>query len=160
MDERQLLEHAAGMHFIESYNARQRTRFQIIEHRDKPDFLLKDIETEEILGLEVMHLYYDGTEARMMLGRQANTLHGVMTITELIAKLNNDLVEKVAKASKYRFDSRVFLVIRVVSPIFDLADFEIYGDEILIPKPNLFDEIWLLLRNNSTNTFSDLKQIQ
>ena len=70
------------------------------------------------------------------------------------------LESKVAQAAKYHFDGRMSLVIRVASTIFDRMDFDIYGEDIVIPEPNTFDEIWLLFRDAATNAFSDLKQIQ
>jgi len=160
MDERLQLELAACRCFIDSYNVRHGTDFKSVEHRDKPDFLIQDARTREAMGLEVMHLYYDGKEAQMVLGRRSKEPHGPMTLDQLIDKLNSDLVEKVARASKYDFDGRMSLVIRVASPIFDRADFDIYEDDVVVPGPNLFDEIWLLFRDPDTGAFTDLKQIQ
>ncbi len=160
MDERQQLELAASTYFLQSYNARHRTNFQIVEHKDRPDFLVQDAQTGEKMGIEVMHLYFDAKEAQMVLGRRSNELHGVMTISELIAKLNADLAEKIARAAKYNFDGRTLLVIRVASPIFDRADFDMFEDEITVPTLNTFDEIWLLFWDDSSKTYSDLKQMQ
>jgi hypothetical protein len=160
MTERELLESAACTHFLNAYNKRNGTQFAVVDHRDKPDFLIKDSLNGEKLGIEVMHLYYDSKEAKMVLGRQPKELHGTMTISELIAQLNNDLVQKVFQSVKYDFSGPMFLVIRVASPIFDQADFEMFEDEIIVPVPNAFAEIWLLFLEHSTNEYSGLMQIQ
>ena len=160
MDERERLELAACNCFLDSYNTRHQTNFQIVDHRDKPDFLVQNSHTSETLGIEVMHLYHDSKEAQMVLGRRPNELHGVMTISGLIAKLNSDLSEKVERAAKYDFNGKMVLLVRVTSPIFDRQDFDMFEDEIGVPSPNNFVEIWLLFRNQATGTYSDLKQIQ
>jgi len=95
-----------------------------------------------------------------VLGRRPNQLHGVMTISGLIGKLNTDLAEKVERAAKYDFHGKMFLLVRVTSPIFDRKDFDMYEDEISAQKPNNFAEIWLLFRDQTTGTWSALKQIQ
>jgi len=160
MDEKQRLERATCEHFLNEYNERHETKFEIVEHRDKPDFLVQDRATGKKLGIEIIHLYYDSKEAKMVLGRQPNELHGVMNINGLIDKLNADLSEKCSRAAKYDFNEKMSLAIRVASPIFDLNDFEIFGAEVVVPAHNTFAEIWLVFWDQATKTYSALKQIQ
>jgi hypothetical protein len=160
MSEKQDLELAACNYFVGSYNAIHRTNLKLVEHRDKPDCVVHDAVTGEHVGIEVTHLYYDAKEAKMVLGRLPKQVHGVMTITELIEKLNADMAEKTNRAAKYDFEDKLILLIRVASPIFDKQDFEMYGDEIDVPRPNPFAEIWLLFWNQANRTYSDLMQLQ
>lgn len=160
MSEKQDLELAACMYFIDSYNAIHRTNLKLVEHRDKPDCVLRDAVTGEQVGVEVTYLYYDAQEAKMVLGRLSKQLHGVMTISQLIEKLNADMVEKINRAAKYDFEGKLILLIRVASPIFDKQDFEMYADEIDVPRLNTFSEIWLLFWSQASGTYSDLMQLQ
>lgn len=160
MNEKLALELAACTYFIASYNGLHKTKFQIQKHQDRPDFLLKDVDTGEMVGVEVMHLYYDAVEAKMVLGRLSGKLHGVMTISHLIQQLNSDLADKINTAASYDFPGKLILLVRVASPIFDRQDFDMYEDEITVPQPNTIAEIWLLFWDQTTGTYSNLKQIQ
>ena len=160
MSEKQDLELAACMYFIDSYHTIHKANLELVQHRDKPDCVLRDAVTGEQVGVEVTHLYYDGKEAKMVLGRLSKELHGVMTISQLIEKLNADMAEKVNRAAKYDFEGKLILLIRVASPIFDKQDIEMYEDEIAVPKLNTFAEIWLLFWSQASGTYSDLMQLQ
>lgn len=159
MNEKENLEGAACDCFLDSYNATHACKFYIVRHQDKPDFIVQDFESGESLGIEVTHLYFDGKEAKMVLGRQPHELHGVMTLDALIQKLNADLAEKVTRAARYEYVGKLVLLIRVASPIFDKQDFEMYADDICVPELNTFAEIWLLFYSQETKTYSDLMQI-
>lgn len=160
MNEKEKLEFAACTHFLESYNKIQGSGLQLVVHQDKPDCLAKDHRTGERIGIEVTHLYYDATEARMVLGRLPGVLHGVMTLQQLIDKLNSDMAEKANRAANYFFEGKLILLIRVASPIFDKQDFEMYRDDICVPQLNTFAEIWLLFWSQATQSYSDLLQLQ
>lgn len=160
MNENQDLELAACNYFIGAYNAIHHANLEFIEHRDKPDCVLRDAVTGEQVGVEVTHLYYDAKEAKMVLGRLPKQVHGVMTISQLIEKLNADMAEKINRAAKYNFEGKLVLLVRVASPIFDKQDFEMYEDEIDVPELNTFAEIWLLFWSQATGTYSDLMQLQ
>jgi hypothetical protein len=160
MSEKQDLELAACTYFVDSYNAIHRTNLKLVEHIDKPDCVLHDAVTGEQVGVEVTHLYCDAREAKMVLGRLPKQLHGVMTISQLIEKLNADMAEKTNRAAKYAFEGKLILLIRVASPIFDKQDFEMYEDEIDVPRLNTFSEIWLLFWSQASRTYSDLMQLQ
>lgn len=160
MSEKQDLEIAACEYFIASYNAIHQTNLKLVQHSDRPDCVLHNTVTDEQVGVEVTHLYYDAKEAKMVLGRLSKQSHGVMTISQLIEKLNSDMAEKINRAAKYDFEGKLILLIRVASPIFDKQDFDMYEDEINVPKLNTFSEIWLLFWSATNQTYSDLKQLQ
>jgi len=160
MNEKEKLELAACTCFLDSYNSSHSSAFRLAEHRDKPDCFAEDCNTGEKIGIEITHLYYDSREAKMVFGRLSQTTHGVMALTQLIEKLNSDLAEKVNRAAKYEFEGKLILLIRVASPIFDMQDFEMYREDICVPQLNTFAEIWLLFRNQSSQAFSDLLQLQ
>ncbi len=160
MNEKADLEKAACQYFLDAYNQLHQTTFQVLEHGDKPDFLAQDTGSGEVMGIEVTHLFYDAKEAQMLLGRSPGGAHGRMNIGELITTLNQLLSQKVTQAAKYNFIQKLYLLVRVASPIFDKKDFEIFKDEITFPPGNVLDEVWLLFWNQTTQTYSDLKQIQ
>ena len=160
MLEKQELELAACTYFIHSYNAIHRTNFELIAHQDKPDCLLQDVVTREHVGVEVTHLYYDRNEAKMVLGRLPKQPYGVMTLDQYIEKLNAEMAKKANRAAKYNHEGKLILLIRVASPIFDKQDFEMYEEDIVVPKLNTFAEIWLLFCSANTKSFSDMLQLQ
>ncbi len=122
--------------------------------------MARDTKSGEKIGIEVTHLFFDSREAKMLLGRSTGGTHGTMTISELIERLNDLLAQKITQTAKYNFEGRLFLLVRVASPIFDKKDFEIFEDEITFPSGNVLDEVWLLFWNQTTQTYSDLKQVQ
>ena len=75
MNEKEALEEAACLYFIDAYNKEHGTYFEIKEHRDKPDFLAGDHSTSETMGVEVTHLYYDSEEAKTLLGKSSLPPH-------------------------------------------------------------------------------------
>jgi len=160
MNERLALERAACNYFLDSYNRLHDTAFEIVDHRDKPDFWARDTRSGEKIGIEVTHLFFDSREAKILLGRSPDGTHGTMTISELIERLNDLLAQKITQTAKYNFEGRLFLLVRVASPIFDKKDFEIFEDEITFPPGNVLDEVWLLFLNQTTQTYNDLMQVQ
>ncbi len=159
MNEKAELERAACEGFLQSYNAKHDTAFAIKEHRDRPDFIAADPWGQEI-GVEVTHLHYDFKAAKMLLGRaEREQLHGIMQTEELIARLNTLLEAKAAQAAKYNFKNRLFLVIRNTSSIHELADFEMFEEDIHMPPSHPFAHIWLLCKDPRTNKWTDLAEL-
>ena len=76
MGEKEDLELAACIYFINRYNQEHNTNLELVKHTDKPDFILSDAVTGERVGVEVTHLYYDENEAKMILGRMTNKTYG------------------------------------------------------------------------------------
>ncbi len=95
----------------------------------------------------------------MLLGRSSATAHGVMNSADLIKTLNNLLKKKTRKTITYKPHDKLFLVIRVTSPIFDKSTFDMFEDNIVIPE-NQYDEIWLVLFDFSEKKWQNLKQIK
>ena len=162
VNEKEALEEAACLYFIDAYNKAHGTHFEIKEHRDKPDFLAGDHSTSEMMGVEVTHLYYDSEEAKTLLGRSSLPLHPgkEKNFDHLAGRLNDLLIDKVKAGVAYDFGQKIFLLIRVACPIFTKSDFEMCSDWIDLHSGNPFAEVWLLFYSERTDTFSDLLQIQ
>jgi len=88
-------------------------------------------------------LYYDSKEAKMLLGRSSDKIHGLMKSTAILQTLNERLKKKSTQAEEYKFEGKMFLVVRVASPIFDKSTFDLFEADIIVPS-NVFDQIWLL----------------
>ena len=162
MNEKEALEEAACLYFIDSYNKAHGTHFEIKEHKDKPDFLVEDSSTSETMGVEVTHLYYDSEEAKMLLGRLSLHLQpdNKKNFYALADRLNDLLEKKIKAAFAYDFGGKLFLLVRVVCPVFNKSHFEMYSDWINLHLENPFAEVWLLFYSELTDTFSDLLPIQ
>lgn len=57
--EKRRLEKAACEHFLASYNKAHGTEYHIKTHCDKPNFVIEEARTGEIIGIEIMHSFYD-----------------------------------------------------------------------------------------------------
>ena len=162
MTEKEKLEIAACSTFLVTYNRDSKSDFKIDDDRDKkdkPDLLIKDSKTEEVIGVEVSHLYYDKKEAKMLLGRSTEKNHGLMNSDSAIKELNSLLNKKVKQAENYNYDKKLFLVIRVTLIIFNKDTFDMFNDKITIPENN-FDQIWLNFYDRSIQDWGVLKKLQ
>jgi len=159
MNQKVKLEQAALNYFVEAYNSLNSTHLQPKEHRDKPDFIAEDSDSNRTVGIEVTGLFYDEDEAKMLLGRSAKPIHSVMNSRELIMTLNKSLEDKAKKAQKYKFKDEMFLIVRVASPIFDQSTFDMFERDIIIPS-SIFSEIWLVFYNSSKQAWDDLKRLK
>lgn len=112
MNEKEALEEAACLYFIDSYNKAHGTHFEIKEHKDKPDFLVEDSSTSETMGVEVTHLYYDSEEAKMLLGRLSLHLRpdNKKNFYALADRLNDLLEKKNQGCFRLRFRWQTFPV--------------------------------------------------
>ena len=158
MEERLNLERATLDYFLDAYNQRKGTHLKFKGHSDKPDFIVEDLGSSKIVGIEVAHLFYNKDEAKMLLGRSSKLITELMNSSELIKKLNKILENKTAAARKYKFSDRMFLIVRVASRIFDRSTFDMFNKNMVVP-PNIFDEIWLVFYDSSTLAWDDLKQL-
>ena len=156
------LEVAASNCFVESYNKAHGTHFEIKEYPDRPDLLIGDSSTGEMMGVEVTHLFYDQKEPQMLLGKVPldPQSDNEKFFYVLAGKLNALLGKKVEVAFKYNFCGKLFLLICVACPAFNKSHFEMYPDWIDLNLGNPFAEVWLLFYNESTEAYSDLLQIQ
>jgi len=156
MTEKEKLEKCAIEYFIKAYPK----QLKISKHSDKPDFTLIDKSDKLKIGVEVAHLWYDKEEAKILLGRSTQTTHGIMCANDLIKILNALLIQKADKIKGFEIHDKFFLVIRVVSPIFDKSSFDICENDIICPE-NEYSEIWLVLDDNNKNERgSELKCIK
>lgn len=162
VNEKEALEEAACLYFIDAYNKANGTHFEIKKHQDKPDFLIGDASTGEMMGVEITQLFYDKEEATTLLGRpsSASQPDEGKIFYALAGRLNDLLEKKIKVAFRYDFGGKLFLLVRVACPVFNKSHFEVYSDWIDLPSGNPFAEVWLLLFSESTDTFSDLLQIQ
>ncbi|MCH8088966.1 MAG: hypothetical protein IH955_03010 [Chloroflexi bacterium] len=157
--EKEKLEEAAVSYFLEWYAENRARLFKIVNHQDKPDFVVQEYVPSDKVGVEVAHLFQDDAEARMLLGRSQERVHPTVSLSDLIKRLNSVLIQKAAKVEDYDFPGDVFLVIRVASPIFDRELFESHRADINVP-PCKFSEIWLLFRDVNRSSWSEVLQLK
>lgn len=159
MNQKQRLERSVLDRFLEAYNQLNGTHLRFRKHSDKPDFIAEDSTCNHVIGIEVTHLYYDPDEAKILLGRSSKNNHDSMYANELIVTLNKRLQNKTESARKYKFKHKMLLIVGVASPIFDKSTFDRYGEDIIIPA-GVFDEVWLVFRNFSTEPLRALKRLK
>lgn len=147
-DEKFALENAAVDIFINLYNCNHSEQYELVERRESPDFVIRNLEGE-LLGIEVAHLFYDHEEAKMLLGRSDKKLHGPETNNDLINTMNNLLKQKEKKVLKYESIYPISLVIRNASPIFGMSDF--LRDKELIYKPSKYISVWFVSKDGNYN---------
>jgi len=159
MNEKQKIEAATIDYFIESYNDMFKTYLEKVEHKDKPDFTLRNRYNNSTIGVEVATLLFDSDEARILLGRSDKKMHGMMAFSSLIETLNDIIKTKCEKAKNYKKHDELFLVIRCASPVFDKRSFDIEEYKIKICKDNPFDEIWMVFYDFKKQKWGVLKRL-
>ncbi|MFC2021558.1 hypothetical protein ACFLU1_07280, partial [Chloroflexota bacterium] len=120
---------------------------------------VEDSESGQTIGIEVKHLFYDPDEAKILLGRSTKPNHNQMNTTELITTLNKLLEVAAESAESYDFNEKIFIIIRVASPIFDKSTFDMFEEDIIIP-PSVFNEIWLIFYDSSKHAWGNLKYLK
>ena len=158
LDEKWFLEETAAQALVEILNSRQGTSYGIIKHTDRPDIVIENRLDGTRLGVEVTHLFYDSAEARLILGRSKELRHSPEYIEEYIRRLNALLLQKSEKAKGYNHDYSLALLIRVVSPVFHIYDFEAYAAKIVVPTSD-FALIWLLFFDFLAERWTILEQL-
>ncbi|MTI65500.1 MAG: hypothetical protein FH753_02755 [Firmicutes bacterium] len=131
--------------FLTNYNKITKKNYILLRQQEIPDAIIIDDEGFK-LGLEITHLFYDSTEAKMLLGRTENIEHKIEDINKLIDRLNRLLKKKRLIGPSYITEHPCILLVRNASPIFHISDFKENIDKIKIPK-GVFKEIWLLTRD-------------
>lgn len=159
MNEKEALEEYAVQNFIEALREQTGISYKIIEHRDRPDLVIENEDTGERLGVEVTHLFYDSQEARIILGRAKEDFHEVEQIDLYIERLNKLLAQKAEKANGYDYKYNNILLVRVVSPVFDINDFDALSDKIKVPDC-CYVNIWLLFYDFDHNYWGILKLLK
>lgn len=158
-DEKWLLEESAVLALVELLNVQRGMSYQIFQHTDRPDFVIENQQDGARLGVEVTHLFYDSLEARLVFGRSREAAHPPEYIEEYIRRLNDLLLQKSEKAKKYNHAYPLALLVRVVSPIFHIYDFEAYASRIVVP-PSDFKLIWLLFFDFLERRWTLLEQLR
>lgn len=158
-NEKRLMEIAAIQIFLQHYNQINGSDYSLLRMQERPDALITNSQGV-ILGIEVTHLFYEPYEAKMLLGRSEDDyLHTTQYMEHLIAELQRILDRKMEKGTTYEFEMPMILVIRSASPVFFGEDF-LYRVQDLHIKPEIFKEIWLLVRENENPGWPNMIQIR
>ncbi|EHB68481.1 MULTISPECIES: hypothetical protein [Paenibacillus] len=147
-DEKYALEEAAVSIYMNLYNLNHKDKLEIAERRECPDFVLKN-EKGDFMGLEVAHLFYNSEEAKMILGRSTNEIHGLENSKDYIETLNGLLKQKEKKILKYETIYPITLLIRNASPIFGMSCF--LREKNLIYKPSKYTNVWFVSKDGNYN---------
>ncbi|WP_044479542.1 hypothetical protein [Paenibacillus antibioticophila] len=147
-DEKFALENAAIDIFLNLLNIHHQDQYELVERRESPDFVLKS-QNGELLGIEVAHLFCDPEEAKMLLGRSNNKMHGIEEFSDLLNVLNSLLKQKETKVLKYESTYPTSLVIRNGSPIFGMSD--LLRDKERIYRPSIYKNVWFVSKDGNYN---------
>lgn len=148
-DEKKIaLEEAAVSIFLNLYNLNRSDHLEILEKRERPDYLLKDI-NHNPLGLEVTHLFYDSDEARTMLNRSEPKRDKPQNSEGHIEVINKLLKQKEKKLEQYDTDYPISLLVRNASAIFGMSSFLTYKH--MIYKPKNYTHVWLVSKDGNYN---------
>jgi hypothetical protein len=162
LDEKWLLEQAAAEHFVTALNNMYAASYAVIEHSDRPDVVIEDVNTGDLIGIEVTHLYYNGDEAKELLGKSGenNYRPGDVNIAlRLIEKLNDLLAQKAQKAAGYNHNNKLSLLVRVASPVFKIDDFDRYESFIRVPVSD-YRHIWLLFFDADSEKWNIIRSLK
>lgn len=159
LNEKWLIEEGAAQALVELLNSRQGKDYKIIQHTDRPDIVIENQQDGSRLGVEVTHLFYDSEEARSVFGRSHVQSHPPEYIEEYIRRLNLLLQQKSEKAKGYSHKDPLALLIRVVSPVFHMLDFETYASRIVVPASD-FEMIWLLFYDFQVRSWTLLERLR
>lgn len=161
LDEKWLIEESAALALVEILNIQQGKNYEIYMHGDRPDIVLENQTDGTRLGVEVTHLFYDSEEARIVFGRSREQSHPPAPeyIVGYVRRLNALLQQKSEKAKGYNHEYPLALLIRVVSPVFHMCNFNAYKSSIVVP-PSDFQIIWLLFYDFVERRWTLLKQLR
>ena len=159
LDEKWLIEESAALALVEILNLQHGMKYEIFKHADRPDIVIENQLDGTRLGVEVTHLFYDSDEARIILGRSHEHVHSPEYIEEYILRLNALLLQKSEKAKGYNHEYPLALLIRVVSPLFHIFNFNDYESRIVVPTSD-YKIIWLLFYDFLERRWTQLKQLR
>jgi len=151
------LETGAISQFVEAFCSRTgEDTLQFIELRKPPEPDGYCLLYGQPLYIEVGHFYGTLSDVKRLLGRTGRAtptenqkLLSTMVPLDrrLLEPLNTLLAEK---ARKTYSASRVWLLIRSASPLWDHNDFEQHINSIVVPERHPFEQIWLLCGQTSS----------
>ncbi len=161
LDEKWLIEESAAQALVELLNNQQGKNYKIFRHADRPDIVIENQADGTRLGVEVTHLFYDSEEARFIFGRSEEHDYPPAPeyIEEYVRRLNNLLQQKSEKAKGYNHEYPLALLIRAVSPLFYMCNFEAYAPSIVVP-PSDFQIIWLLFYDFEERSWTLLERLR
>lgn len=159
LDEKWLLEESAASDLVDALNLKYGTYFWIKEHNDRPDIVIEEEKQGITIGVEVTHLFYDSEEARRILGRSMETEQTPENIDECLRRLNALLLQKSEKSRSYDHNSPLALLVRVVSRMFKMEDFELNLNKVMVPESD-FHYIWLLFYDFDLRCWSGLVELK
>ncbi len=158
-EEKWLLEQNAAEYLVEALNRQLGTDFRVVLHADRPDIVIEDLDTGQQIGVEVAHLFYDAEEARIFLGRSTADHHPEEDLETYIERLNRLLAQKAEKARGYSHKDELALLIRVVSAVFGISDFDRYEQLIKVPQSR-YKFVWLLFYNWGSGKWDRIKALK
>lgn len=154
--EKDRLETGAISQFVEAFCSKsEKDTLQFVELRKPPEPDGYCLLEGQPLYIEVGHSYGTQSDVKRLLGRTGKSaptedqeLWARMTPLDrrLLMPLNTLLAKK---ARKTYSASRVWLLIRSASPLWDRYDFEQHLNSIVVPESHPFEQIWLLCGQRS-----------
>lgn len=157
MKERENLEFHAVLNFIEAYNRIHKRHLMFVRACVPPMPDTVCTLNGKNIGIEVVHSYGSGEEAKLKLGhcRQEdipNTVHLARRIIPLniraVSSLNQQLANKASKS--YNFYP-VWLLIRNAFTLWGKDDYRRHRSNIIVP-PMSFQRVWLFCDGNCLGT--------
>lgn len=145
--EKKDLERQAIKQFIRIYNCNNEDKYRLLYMQERPDSVL-EVKPGQRLGMEITHLFYDSDEAKKLLGRAKEKQESTKSPEKLIDELNELIARKESKKKLYSTDYPISLLIRNMSPLYNMSDFIAASEHIY--KPNhVFQDVWFLAKGGS-----------
>ena len=162
LSEKQKIEKASAEIFLNLYNKKFATNFEIIKLQDSPDIFCIDSSTQENLYLEIT-LQEDlvgEIKAILEANKEPDTdlvSFGVRSFFDDVVPL---LIERIKDKSKSFYGEKTALVIRQISPLWEPMDWELVKAGIIqqvgsITSKNYGMGIWVICTDTSTWPASD-----
>lgn len=159
MDEKERIEREALAYFLRLYNRKFKTKYQLYVKRERPDFEIKDKISDEVMGVEVSHIFHDKKEAMMLLGRDESHIHGIISAEDHVHVFSEVLKKKAEKVKNYPYDGPVILVLRDFSMIF-AARF-LFDERMGLKVPaSGYSQIWYLSRSKPVKKWDRMVRIK
>jgi len=159
MDEKERLERRALAFFLRLYNRQFDSKYRIHVKRERPDFEVRDKYTEDLLGVEVSHIFHDKKEAMMILGRDPSHIHGIITAEDHVHVLERVLKKKAQKFLGYSCDWPIILVLRDFNPIFDAQTIFDPRLHFMMPASG-YHEVWYMTRTSPLKKWNKLVRLK
>lgn len=159
MDEKERIEREALAFFLRLYNRKRDAKFRLERKRERPDFEIRDRISDELLGVEISHIFHDKKEAMMYLGRDESRIHGIITAQDHVDVVNSILKKKAEKVKDYPFEGELVLVLRDFSKIFDART--VFDERLGLKVPaSGYREIWYLTRTHPVRKWDKLVRLK